>query len=608
MDRVPPEAQLHEYHARVVLDRLRAILPVVIGGLAVAAISSEAIGVPIHPAVVALNLVCIAIALALWLAIRGDRLPHAYAHAAAALTWLLAPTTTLAAQWSNGVPWLALLLMLELTAAAIQVSTRWMVSAMLVAIGAWIPLAIRDGGPWSAFLITAVVGGAIAATVTHVLLRRSLDSAERRRRDEESALAAALASREALVAELAERRKAESDREQFREQFVHAQRLEAVGTLAAGLAHDMNNILAGILSYVELVRDDEPDPQRREDCDVIIREIQRGAELTRGLLAFSRKGQYRRQVVALRSILEPIRPLLSRTLPKSIEVEITGAGDVSIDVDPAQIGQAVMNLCLNGADAMAGAGKLAITMGRVTLSDCDAERLGLPRGQEWARLEVTDTGTGMDEATRRRVFEPFFTTKPLGKGTGLGLAMVYGAVSGHDGAIDLDTALGKGSTFRIYFPIANAAAAPPKLRTDSGKFSRRHVVLVVDDEPLVRAATSRALERMGLSVVAAENGAEALALYDRRSDEIALVVLDMAMPVMGGAECFRNLRARGHVPVLVASGYAIDSEAQDLLAAGSADFLDKPFTAAELSRRVERLIAKVPSPLSGASERFPTVY
>lgn len=220
----------------------------------------------------------------------------------------------------------------------------------------------------------------------------------------------------------------------------------------------------------------------------------------------------------------------------------------------------------------------------------------LPRGRRWACLSVRDTGRGMDEATRLRVFEPFFTTKPVGQGTGLGLAMVFGTVQGHDGAIEVDSTLGVGTTFRIYLPVVDSVPERPPARTESGRFRRHGVAMVVDDEPMIRAVTSRILTRMGLDVISAGNGAEALALFERQGGEIAIVVLDMSMPVMSGPECFRRLRERSRVPILLVSGFAADRQAQELLTSTATGFLDKPFTAAELGEHVERILGGQISP------------
>ena len=248
----------------------------------------------------------------------------------------------------------------------------------------------------------------------------------------------------------------------------------------------------------------------------------------------------------------------------------------------------LVNLGLNAADAMAGAGTLVIAGDVVELDDAHAGALCIVAGS-YARLRVTDTGVGMDEPTRSRVFEPFFTTKPIGKGTGLGLSLVWGAVQGHDGAVTIDSKPGEGSTFSVYLPVSDAEPTEPPTAWGSGRIRRRGTVLIADDEPAVRASIVRMLGRIGLTVLDAPDGAEALRLFDEHRRVIGLVILDMGMPVMDGASCFHELRRRSQVPVLIATGYAVDEDAQKLVAAG-ARLLEKPFSLEALSREIETLM------------------
>jgi CheY-like chemotaxis protein len=237
-----------------------------------------------------------------------------------------------------------------------------------------------------------------------------------------------------------------------------------------------------------------------------------------------------------------------------------------------------MNLAVNAADAMTGTGTLTIT----------TEPVELPTGSV-VRLRVRDTGCGMDDATRARVFEPFFTTKPLGNGTGLGLSTVWGVVTSHGGTISVASAVGVGTVFTIEFPRTLALPPPPPASVIDVQPARA-TVLVVDDEPLVRSGTRRILERRGLAVLEASNGEEALAVFRAHAASIGLVILDMGMPVMGGAECFAKLREVADVPVLIATGYAEDTAAQALIARG-ATLIEKPFASAALARDVARLLA-----------------
>ena len=594
------DAEIEGYLAQVMLERAEAALPLLLIALPVAVAITPLLGAPIPPWTVAANAALVAAGLVIFAALRRRRVPLGAAHAVAAAAWALAPLSTLAGQAGSGQPWLLMTLTIELMAAALQLSLRWAIASVTIAVALYVPLAFRDAGPLIGLFIAGVSGAGVAGCVMCLFLRRTMIKAERMRLHEQRATtqqrATAVelqATADALSRELAERQRAEVERERLREQFIEAQRLEAVGTLAAGMAHDMNNILAGIMGIAESMRDDTADAAIRDDCTAIVDEAGRGAALTRSLLAFSRRGQYRRQPTPIDAVIDQVQPLLIRTLPRGIVVRRTGATGAIVDIDPPQLSQAIINLSLNGADAMNGSGTLTIHTGEVVLGEEAAERLRVPPDQRWAVVAVSDTGHGMDDATRLRIFEPFFTTKSLGKGTGLGLAMVYGAIQGHAGAIEVETAPGRGSTFRCYLPIVAqpaAAAAPPP--TTELPARERGTVLVVDDEPHVRVTSARMLERLGFGVATAANGQDALETFDRLAGKVDLVLLDMAMPVMDGAECFRQLRERSRVPVLIVSGFALDHEAQAMLTASAARFLDKPFTRAQLVDGLERLLAR----------------
>jgi len=319
----------------------------------------------------------------------------------------------------------------------------------------------------------------------------------------------------------------------------------------------------------------------------------------------------RKEEVELSSVVAGIAGLLARTLPKEVELVTSGRASHTVEGDVTQLGQVVLNLCINASDAMGGRGRLEISIDECELDGDQARSLGVREGR-CVTLSVADTGCGMDAATRSRMFEPFFTTKPPGRGTGLGLAMVYGTIAHHHGAIAVDSEVGRGTTITIHLPaiesvsdtaaapsaaalaapgpapapaadLAAVPAAPSPAPTGARATSHRGAVLVVDDEPLVRGVTRRSLERAGYQVLTAGDGAEGLAMYQQRAADIGVVVLDMAMPVMGGAECFHRLRALDpQARVLLASGYALEEEARACLAAGALGFLEKPFRTARL--------------------------
>jgi len=466
----------------------------------------------------------------------------------------------------------ALLMLLQIATASVQLDRRIAIATIALILGAAIPLVVRAGGPDTAIYVCVLVLGAYAAFVIHLTMRRALVRSEM---DRETAADAA----SKLIAQLLELQQANEERERLLEQLLHAQRMEAVGTLAAGIAHDMNNVLASIRSLGHLLLTDVSDGKQRMDIEQIIAQTERGAALTRGLLAFSRRGQYRKRVIRIDEVLRQVMPLLERTLPKSITLRNDcKLIDTGVEADETQLEQVLVNLALNAKDAMEGAGTLTIA------ADVDAEARKV-------HILVSDTGCGMDEATRRRAFEPFFTTKPQGKGTGLGLSTVWGIVQSHGGTVTVESQPGRGSTFEIVLPLSKAKPTTLPTRVLSEQAIVHGTVLLVDDEPAVRSTSKRLLERMGLDVVAAENGAVALELYAKHEADIRIVILDMGMPVMGGAECFRRLRERCDVPVLIATGYSNDEEAQSLVSAG-AIILEKPFSAQQLKAEVLRLITK----------------
>ncbi len=354
----------------------------------------------------------------------------------------------------------------------------------------------------------------------------------------------------------------------------------------------MNNVLAAIMGLAGHRAADVDDRAAADDLAQIVREAERGAELTRGLLTFSRRGQYRKEVLPIGAILDDVVAILGRTLPKAIEIEKqVRHADACVEGDPTQFQQALLNLGINAADAMNGKGHLMMRAETVEMSEPIAGLLRLPPGN-YARLTVVDTGSGMDEKTRARVFEPFFTTKPMGKGTGLGLALVWGVAAKALGTVTVDSELNKGTTFSIYLPLTAQRSQRVPTANPAPRIKKCGTVLVVDDEPAVRRATTRMLERLGLRTLAAADGEQALALYDQHADEIGLVVLDMGMPGMTGSDVFRELRARSKVSVLIATGYAVEEEVQSLVSDG-ARILEKPFKLDALSLEVERALRPV---------------
>jgi len=554
-------------YAEVTLQRSRVLAPLIALVQLLALLTSNDAGIPLTPGIIALNASVITIGVGLSAMLFARRVPDRYANAAATFVFWSPLITSGCSFIVTHQQHLFVLLLLEMCAGAVMLSSRWLVGSFVVFDALFAPFAFELETNEVAFAMLAMVAAQTFAAVIQRLMVQSLAESEQR------------------FVELA---RSEQARAELADQLVHAQRLEAVGTLAAGLAHDMNNVLAAIMGLADGLAETVEDPTARQDASDILREAERGAELTRGLLSFSRRGHYRREVMRVGTLVEDVSSMLGRTLPKTVTIAKHVHDDFAcVEGDPTQFSQALVNLGINASDAMTGNGKLVIEADVETVEAGSA--LSLPAGR-YARLRVTDTGTGMDAATRDRVFEPFFTTKPMGKGTGLGLALVWGVVKKARGTVTIDSELGKGSTFSIYLPLSSQQPVAAVSPAASGRM-QRGTVLVIDDEPAVRATTTRMLERLGLRALAADGGKAGLALFDKHAAEIGLVVLDMGMPEMNGAEVYRALRTRSNVHVLIATGYAVEEELQGLVANG-ARVIEKPYRIADLEVEVERALGR----------------
>jgi signal transduction histidine kinase/CheY-like chemotaxis protein len=379
-----------------------------------------------------------------------------------------------------------------------------------------------------------------------------------------------------------------TDRKRLEEQLRQAQKMEAVGKLAGGIAHDFNNLLTAILGYSDLLLREVSGPAK-ESVEEIRRAGERAAALTRQLLAFSRKQMLRMEVLDVNALVGEMGPLLERLLGDDIVLATRPAESrVAVRADRGQLEQVVLNLAVNARDAMPKGGVLTIAAeSRVFSSDKDA----IPAG-EWVVVSVSDTGAGMDAATKARIFEPFFTTKERGKGTGLGLATVYGAVTQIGGQVLVTSAPGEGARFDVFLPAARGE--PDRIPTSLYEDVRGagETVLVVEDQEAVRKLAIRVLGSHGYDVLEARNGTEAVAIAERHSGRIDLILTDIVMPGMSGPDVVARLSyVHPEMNVLYMSGYSDAS----LLKQGSLhtgdDFLQKPFTA-------DALVAKVRSVLS----------
>jgi PAS domain S-box-containing protein len=391
-----------------------------------------------------------------------------------------------------------------------------------------------------------------------------------------------------IVTDITERRRIE-------EQLRHTAKLESLGVLAVGVAHDFNNLLTGMLGNSSLALDTtSPNHPNYALLEEVIRAAERAADLTRQLLAYAGKGRFVMRTIDLSGLVREISGLVQAAFPKHAQLRLQLAEDLpGIDADPGQLQQIVMNLVINGAEAI-GPESGAVLV-RTSAQEIDAHYIStmssageLLKPGRYICLEVHDTGIGMSEETLSKIFDPFFTTKFAGRG--LGLSAVLGIVRAHNGALKVYSRPGQGTTFKVLFP-ASAVAVPSADQPAKRELTGKGTVLVVDDEEIVRVTARHALERYGYRTMLANDGQEALDAYRTRPQEFAVVLLDLTMPVMGGEETLRQLQAvNPRVKVLLSSGYNEVEAVQRFAGKGLAGFVQKPYTAATLAEKVKEVL------------------
>ena len=377
----------------------------------------------------------------------------------------------------------------------------------------------------------------------------------------------------------------------FDAQRAQTQRLEAIGEFAGAIAHDFNNLLTAIRGHAELARSDLPtsDPTRL-DLDQVILNADRASGITRKLLAFTRRQVLEPVVLDPAQVISDLVPMMQPMLGKDIDLVVQIEPDHGwVRVDPVQLEQIIVNLAVNARDAMEAGGTLTIAMQNLEGTDADKPDATATRG-ELVRITVADTGTGMEQRTMTRIFDPFFTTKPAGKGTGLGLATVFGIVAQSDGQIYVESAVGKGTTFTIDFPrVSPPGGSRPNIALPAHVVGETGVILLAEDEPSVRDFTKRALERAGYTVLTARDGEEALQASRAWTDPIDVLLTDVVMPGMHGPElAYRIRQERPTIGILYISGYAEDAVATGGEFSTPGGFLSKPFTTDALIRALRR--------------------
>ena len=389
--------------------------------------------------------------------------------------------------------------------------------------------------------------------------------------------------------DLVERKRAEREREQLHSQLAHAQKMEAIGTLAGGVAHDFNNILHGILGGLTMLELHKPNDDGTSYIQEMKALVERGAELARQLLGFARRGKYDVEPLDLGSVLQGTSDMFGRTR-KDVRIELDVApGLRRVLMDHTQLEQVLLNLLVNAGQAMPEGGRLRLRADNAELAKTTALRHGVEPGP-FIKLIVADTGAGMDSTTQARIFEPFFTTKGAGQGTGLGLASVYGIVTSHGGFITVESQLKMGTTFTLFLPATSRTPSFHRLQQPL-VVRGAGTILVVDDEDMILRVCSRVLQGLGYEVLTAGSGREGIELVRKHGSGISLVILDMVMPDMSGRQTFEVLQQiEPGIKVLLASGYSMEGQARDLLAHGCCGFIQKPFGTAVLSAKLQEIL------------------
>jgi two-component system cell cycle sensor histidine kinase/response regulator CckA len=385
------------------------------------------------------------------------------------------------------------------------------------------------------------------------------------------------------------------ERKRLEKHVQQLQKFEAIGRLAGGIAHDFNNTIGAIMGWAELGYDESKEGSRSRDRFEKIREQAVWAgKLTSQLLTFARRQVLQPRGVNLNTLVDESMKLLYRLIGEQFDTRVIKHPELEITlVDPTQVQQALMNLCLNARDAMPEGGTLTIETQNVEIDDeyCRQHPSGTPG--RYVMLSVSDTGVGMDKATLDQVFEPFFTTKELGRGTGLGLATVYGIVKQHNGFIYAYSEPGNGTVFRLYFPVLIGSAAPPEIRAKESSQKGTGTILVADDYDALRETTREMLMSLGYKVICAKNGAEAIELFQRNADQIDLVLLDVVLPSYSGPEVFsRILSIRPGTKAVFVSGYSDDNALLNSAVQRGIGILQKPFSLSSLSRAVREAMGR----------------
>lgn len=397
-----------------------------------------------------------------------------------------------------------------------------------------------------------------------------------------------------VLHDVTEHERTRRERKQLEDQLRQAQKMEAVGQLAGGIAHDFNNALQAIFGFTEMTKSDlSPDDQHYQDLEQVKRAAERASKLTRQLLTFSRRQTIEPEDLNLNELITDISKMIQRTIGEHIELDLTlGAEAGAIHADPGTLEQVLLNLCLNARDAMPDGGRLVIEPERVVLDDtfCRAHLWATPGN--YALIAVADTGVGMPPDVVEHIFEPFFTTKEEEKGTGLGLSMVYGIVKQHEGLIYCYSEPEGGTCFRIYLPSIERPAETEDKETDRSAPTRgTETILLAEDDELVRVMAARALVKSGYRVLVANDGEEALRLYEKHRNEIEFALLDVVMPKVGGRQVYDAIRGqKPDLPILFSSGYSTSAIHTGFILEEGLEIVQKPYSPYALRQKIREML------------------
>jgi signal transduction histidine kinase/sensor domain CHASE-containing protein len=401
-------------------------------------------------------------------------------------------------------------------------------------------------------------------------------------------------SKQSMLTDITEIKRAASEKAELESQLRQAQKMEAVGQLAGGVAHDFNNILCAIIGFASLIdmnmKEDDP---ARPHLEQILSASDRASQLVSGLLAFSRKQVLNPHPIDMNRIVRDVQKILGRLITEDIDLQIRLAeAELNVLVDPGQIDQVLINLVTNAKDAMPAGGSLVIETGKELLPTELLKAAGAVSESLYAVLAVRDTGTGMDSAAREKLFEPFYTTKEVGKGTGLGLSIVYGIVKQHNGFITVDSEPGKGTAFKVFFPLVRGSSGTQgSYEPQTADIHGTETVLVVEDNSAVRVLNRTVLETFGYRVIEALDGRDALTKFNEHQDEIELVLMDVVMPKMNGRQAYEEIcRIRPDVKVIFMSGYAADIIMEKGFLLEEFHFISKPAKPIELLEKVRMVL------------------